>query len=315
MCKQYEEKKQIMRDGTLLEIWNDAKKDIKLLRHAIIGYETESDVEKQDRLMKENEIQYYFACRCRNKATGKHKHRHILVKLPETIQNSMGNRNFKRDYNALWTVMPDKKMKAINCELHLKNVFHYLHCVKSSQSRDFITGMRSQDGHHEHHSFDNPIPELLHDGKKCLSMRKKMSEVLEPRHDPWSCPCNDGLWKVWREEWIKTTPKITWDVTDPAFKRQLKETKQVTLLIKLMLLEHNKDKYGVEFDKIKNRKIRKFMNIKAAMFRDYRKARCDCEREDGLGDYCKEKKRVRATHHHPSQDMEYDSDPTNSQSL
>lgn len=212
-------------------LWAKFKaKDCKNTCHLIAGYEDEAMMAAQDELLTGMEVCVGPGCMCLNpsdKDKKLHKHRHILVLLTDRMTTLKKNNNIARAFPK--EKFPSNRWIQITCELHLKNVIHYVHCKESMENKDLESGTW-QKGSHVHHSFFNCIDGLLHEKQKCRSMRRFLDQTLHPTHNFRHCSCLSGMCKVEIRSWITTRPHPVRG--DPNFLAEMQMTRYYKRLMK-----------------------------------------------------------------------------------
>lgn len=206
--------------GNLKELWDKFReKECKRSCHLIAGYKDDENKKAQDIVLSANKCYIGPGCHCKD-LQGEHPHRHILVILPEGLIAKQKSRNLNRILTK--DVFPSTRWIKINCEFHLLNVIHYLHCKESMETKNHSTGLWEK-GAHVHHDFFNSIDDLLHERIKCKSMRRFLHQTLKPTHVFRYCGCTTGLYHTESSAWIRTRPHPV--KGDPAFVSEMKMTR------------------------------------------------------------------------------------------
>lgn len=221
-------------EETLVPWWEEFKPVINRSYHLIMGFCDEEEIMDQDELLRENGVRVHFGCRCASKqllestkdgevinknVTNKrvrkeflsrkfhvagHTHRHMMVTLPEDLDNKVKNNNHTKI--AWWKQLKDKKLKAFTCQKHAKNTIHYLHCKKSQDTRDRQIGGFVK-GTHVHYSFFDSFQDLLHPQSSCCPVHKDLNYLLKPEHDYAHCSCPTGKYHTEITAYIRSLPR------------------------------------------------------------------------------------------------------------
>lgn len=222
---------------SLLPDWRIMKsKNCKNTFHAILHYEDEEDIEKQNQTLMNMNIRVFCGCKCEDRSNKKkslHFHRHMILFVEDDRLSNLFRQSKKDRFDAEWKKAFTKgKMIKITCEFHLKNVIHYVHCLKSQDVRDRKHGGFIK-GTHIHHEFFNSYPDILHEPCSCGKIQNRLEKLLEPQHDFMSCVCPKGFYCTQAQSFIRSLPRIQSKEGD-AFYRQIHEIRAY----KKMLIQH-----------------------------------------------------------------------------
>lgn len=226
----------------MLEHWKTLTENrCNYVFHLIIGYNSVEDIAKQNELLIKMGMEQYSGCMCKdnkNSDKGMHAHRHIIVH--DTKRSGVAN--ISREYPEVKQY--SYKFKAITCEFHLKNLIHYVHCVKSQDVRDRVNGGFNK-GTHEHHSFFNSYEDIRHPVKGCSRVHCVLEIVLNPEHVYLKCKCPRGFYATETQAFIRTCPRVCIQEGETKFKL-IHEIRTYKKILRELLYGENADKDSIK---------------------------------------------------------------------